>query len=587
MRVPLEQQQLKFPFCRESIPSTKLIKDLTGNEGDQQICLYFHERIGSVTDDGGDGGENAQSQSHTPIKPAKYSTTHTSNNIHSASLDMDITGSPLKADFDPNEVFDNSIDDLLVLSKKSSSPIYSGLSSRNARTLLSRLNTSGSLGHIPSDSTSSMNMILCKTDQSNLLYLGNRVGDSEDECKINTLCKTVWEGPMPSKSVTGSNSNTLEQFVQGHTAVVVGSRPVMLSRAEYLLTGDEADSLSYMLLQSSWERSDAFLESPPPDARTQLKVCLVQGDQQLACDKQKAEIEQVEALISGLSGGSVVWNGRSEDTSLDDEVLEVLVAARKLRPTVELQDSSDDDHILSMHARQDVDITDMLWSVLSRAQSFAELSDALNLLFNTILHDELRPFIYSANKSGMAGILRNLIRSGQLPDLSGSTPLLLLVEMGIEKLKRDCSHFLLASDLSSREAVDPYLNGSSLTHSIDLLKRLHIVVQLSFACQTHLNLPSAGLKSLVHSALVQIRDIENIERVELLFQIQTCDVKDQLEKGKPSLWQVRLESGGLCSVAQLQVERPIEIPPVASANTSVDLTEPEYFIIYHTEVKQI
>lgn len=39
-------------------------------------------------------------------------------------MDLDITGSPLKAGFDPNEVFDDSIDDLNVVRKKTKSPVY-------------------------------------------------------------------------------------------------------------------------------------------------------------------------------------------------------------------------------------------------------------------------------------------------------------------------------------------------------------------------------------------------------------------------------------------------------------------------------
>ena len=40
------------------------------------------------------------------------------------SVDLDITGSPLKAGFDPNEVFDDSIDDLNVVRKTSKSPVH-------------------------------------------------------------------------------------------------------------------------------------------------------------------------------------------------------------------------------------------------------------------------------------------------------------------------------------------------------------------------------------------------------------------------------------------------------------------------------
>ena len=190
----------------------------------------------------------------------------------------------------------------------------------------------------------------------------------------------------------------------------------------------------------------------------------------------------------------------------------------------DLQDA-EADAVLSLQSRQDVDITDMMWTVLSRAQSFAELSDSLSLLLQTILAEEMRPFIYSGNKSSMAVMIRDLVRSGNMPDLSGSKPLTLLIEMGIEKLKRDAAHFLLSGDLVSKEAVDPYLTNQSFEDSLDLIKRLHMIVELAFACQSYLSLPLSALKTLVHSALIQLKALERTDRVHLEFPVQTADIK--------------------------------------------------------------
>ena len=44
---------------------------------------------------------------------------------------------------------------------------------------------------------------------------------------------------------------------------------------------------------------------------------------------------------------------------------------------------------------QDVDFTDMLWSVVCRAGSYEELRDALNLTLVTMVQQDIRPFIYS------------------------------------------------------------------------------------------------------------------------------------------------------------------------------------------------
>ena len=53
----------------------------------------------------------------------------------------------------------------------------------------------------------------------------------------------------------------------------------------------------------------------------------------------------------------------------------------------------------------------------------------------------------------MAGLLRACLATGSMPDLSGAKPLTLLLEMGIEKLRRDSSHYLLSMDIASKVLV--------------------------------------------------------------------------------------------------------------------------------------
>ena len=48
---------------------------------------------------------------------------------------------------------------------------------------------------------------------------------------------------------------------------------------------------------------------------------------------------------------------------------------------------------------------------------------------------------------------------------------------------------------------------------------------------------------------------------------------------------MRLESEGLKSVAQLQVEKPLEVYPAPTIQHAGDSTELLYYLILHTEVK--
>ena len=63
-------------------------------------------------------------------------------------------------------------------------------------------------------------------------------------------------------------------------------------------------------------------------------------------------------------------------------------------------------------------------------------------------------------------------------------------------------------------------------------------------------------------------------------------LQNQLENGKAGFWQIKLESEDVTSVAQLQIEKPSEIHPAPTGSVLEDELEPEYYIIYHTLIKQ-
>ena len=60
-----------------------------------------------------------------------------------------------------------------------------------------------------------------------------------------------------------------------------------------------------------------------------------------------------------------------------------------------------------------------------------------------------------------------------------------------------------------------------------MIKRLHLVVEVAFACQTYICLPSASLKTLVHTALARLKQEDFVleDRVVMEFSLQAADVK--------------------------------------------------------------
>ena len=51
------------------------------------------------------------------------------------------------------------------------------------------------------------------------------------------------------------------------------------------------------------------------------------------------------------------------------------------------------------------------------------------------------------------------------------------------------------------------------------------MVEIAFACQTYVSLPTASVKTIVHAALSRLKDAALEERMDMEFNIQAADVK--------------------------------------------------------------
>ena len=126
--------------------------------------------------------------------------------------------------------------------------------------------------------------------------------------------------------------------------------------------------------------------------------------------------------------------------------------------------NSSDDEVLS-GTRQNLDFTDQLWLILHKVESLNELSAALTFVFKTIQLEEIRPHLYPNSNLQITDIIHRINRGGEdgLPKLEGRLPLEILVEIGLEKLKRDYLHSFMSNYLASREELSPFVLSPKVT----------------------------------------------------------------------------------------------------------------------------
>jgi len=332
-----------------------------------------------------------------------------------------------------------------------------------------------------------------------------------------------------------------------HSRAGAGQRTVKhQARSEINLINSFDGEGSRIKVVSTWNKVNSLLENPPVDADTKLLVTVIAGDEKLETRQLWTELQLLSGFVRGLEGEGVTWLGGEDGHDVDILVEEVLEAVRHLGPRsgvtkLESETLMDNQDIepFSFKSRLEVDFTDILWSNLHKVQSYSQLTEAFKIIFSTIIQEEIRPFIYARNQTKVVKLVNSIIRGNDvLPDFSGSIPLEMLIECGLEKIHRDYSHTLLNSELASKESISQLNSTDNLEYSIKKLQNLHVVVELAVLLETHTKLPSDILRSIMSSALSSSDDESPLKRsYEFVVPTQSLEM---LSVQNPDTWQLKM-----------------------------------------------
>ena len=506
----------------EKIPMPELLAGIT--ERNIEILLGYKEKSGHETQARVDNSK--KSLNNYPQDPER----------EDPDADLDLTGSPLGADFDPHQKWNLSCPDLDDGAdvRVRSGPQYSGVSLAQARGWLSGRGGQEEECWAVTDGA----------DKDQTAYLGSRLeGDTRVMSRVISL------PPDTSKAISGQ----LGRVMALHREAGAGQRTVRSqARSELSLLSSPGNCGSSIKVVSSWSKASSLLESPPVDADTLLMVDLVAGDEKLDTSQLWTELQLLAGFVRGMSGEGVTWLGGEEEQDTETLVTEVIETIRQIGPRSgitklesETLAEQEDLEPFSFKARLEVDFTDILWSHLFKVQSYQQLTEAFKMIFSSLINEEIRPFIYARNNTkSVVKIVNSIVRGSEsLPDMSGSLPLEMLIECGLEKLRRDYSHTLLNGELASKESIAQLLLVSDSEAALERLQSLHLLVELAVLLETHTKLPSDILRSVLASALSSSKSEKDTElRRSYKFVVPT-QAFDMLLVQNPDVWQLKLSSG--------------------------------------------
>ncbi|KJE97334.1 hypothetical protein CAOG_007213 [Capsaspora owczarzaki ATCC 30864] len=268
--------------------------------------------------------------------------------------------------------------------------------------------------------------------------------------------------------------------------------------------------------------------------------------------------------------------------------------------------------LFSLPARLDFDFTERLWEFLRHASTTEDLAQAVTQILNVLLLGELQPMIHRTNPSSLATLIREALKLAptavastaatvgdakaarrQLADAMRQlqTPtgaLDTLVEMGVCKLRRDFTHYLLSEELVSWSQLGFFSDSTvPLSEQVERVARLLAVVELFVVARTFTDLPHASLRQLLRAALDYYTNHSSSDHPLFVlamptFSAQTAHLKRPITSAKPSSWTLALYTTNFAAVdiVQCTLQPPFELPSDdigARAVNSFDLNSVSYY----------
>ena len=351
--------------------------------------------------------------------------------------------------------------------------------------------------------------VLCERNPRNIVALGCQCDSPKSPLRVFTVEGDTTPCANPKAGIGNSQLSTGAVF------------------SEYNITncsGEEPGQSGEFRLQFSW-KDPAGLNCPPPESSEAiLKLSCVPGDQFSPVLPMYEELQSLFRLCKILSG-EIDWpaSGDEEEILMSSgykthEEVETFIqemAHPLTKPADITVMSPTADHMI-YEPRTDLDFTERLWLFCHDVRSFGELQVIFAEVFKALLLGKIQPFVHRKSTSKLTKLLRQVLFSpdrAALQDTALQFQLLLaearllpcLVQLGIEKMRRDYQSFFVSSDILSAEQFERFYNPSSsqLVQCLELC-RTHSVLELDASIMKVLRLPSTSVLSTFTKAVMEV-----------------------------------------------------------------------------------
>ncbi|XP_019389394.1 PREDICTED: protein zwilch homolog isoform X2 [Crocodylus porosus] len=349
---------------------------------------------------------------------------------------------------------------------------------------------------------------------------------------------TYWLGAEPLKTgnkITGINLHTvtcngpiadktcfatLEELKKVHKIRHHSSVVTTKGFAQYELMRSTAledtivESEGNIYVDITWNTVDKILQMPPLTSTATLNIRLALGDPRSPIYQLYRELQFLLVLAEGMKTGVTEWPEPLEAESPVELVQELLddlknkldvfnTAVIKNDPEkVKCDTAAVDSSIKSLFSeRGDLDFAEQLWCKMRRSvTSYQDLVECFTTIIKSLKCGEIQPWIHQGSSSLLSKLIQQSYHGTmEAISLTGITPIKMLLEIGLDKMKKDYISCFIGQELATLTYLDYFISSSvGLQEQIHRVQKLHHMLEILVSCKVFLQFKHENLFPLTH-----------------------------------------------------------------------------------------
>ncbi|XP_010085345.1 PREDICTED: protein zwilch homolog [Pterocles gutturalis] len=387
---------------------------------------------------------------------------------------------------------------------------------------------------------------------------------------------TCWFGAEPLKAgskITGINFYmvtcdadktcfaNLEELKMAHKVKHRSSVVMTKGFAQYELIRAAAiedtivESESNIYVDITWNTVDKILETPPLVSAATLNIALESGDPRSPVYQLYRELQFLLALAEGLKTGVTEWPEPLGSESAVELVQEFLTGNCCLHPfliklfqKIKCDTTAVDSSIKSIFTeRGDLDFAEQLWCKMRSKciVSYQKLVKCFTLIIKSLEHGEIQPWIHQGSSSLLSKLIQQSYHGKiEVVSLSGITPIQMLLEIGLDKMKKDYVSFFIGQELATLTYLDYFISTSvDLQEQVHRVQKLHHMLEIMVSCTVLLQFKHENLFPLTQICMKYYKENPLNEKHVFQLPIRPALVKKFYQNNHPEIWKVDISSG--------------------------------------------